>query len=242
MSSFGESKTFKFIDEKGSDFVKYNTRQISRVYPGASRQDSSNLKVVQPWNTGCQIVALNYQTEDKQNFYNRARFSANGRCGYILKPEFLCDPSIPYSPTSPSGLNSKQFPGWKVQVTVVSGLHIPRPDGKLEGEVIDPYVKVRIRGHPDDKENKGKTDPVHNNGFNPVWKWSFSFDVKVPQLAFLEFKVKDHSKSGRDQHIGSFATPLRNVKQGYRRVHLEDYSGKSLSPACLLVHIQISEE
>jgi len=86
MSSFGESKAFKFIEdpETSLDFVKYNCRQISRIYPGAKRQDSSNLKVIPPWNTGCQIVALNYQTEDKQNFINRARFSDNAGCGYLL--------------------------------------------------------------------------------------------------------------------------------------------------------------
>jgi len=101
MSSFGESKAFKFIEdpETSLDFVKYNCRQISRIYPGAKRQDSSNLKVVPPWNAGCQIVALNYQTEDKQNFINRARFSDNAGCGYVLKPDFLRDNSIAYSPT-----------------------------------------------------------------------------------------------------------------------------------------------
>jgi hypothetical protein len=34
-------------------------------------------------------VALNYQTDDLQNLLNRAWFSGNGGCGYILKPEYL---------------------------------------------------------------------------------------------------------------------------------------------------------
>ncbi len=34
-------------------------------------------------------MALNYQTEDKPNLYNRAKFADNGGCGYVLKPEFL---------------------------------------------------------------------------------------------------------------------------------------------------------
>merc|ERR1711915_795348 len=48
MSSFGESKTKKFLEdpELAKQFVKYNTKQISRIYPGGKRQDSSNLKVV----------------------------------------------------------------------------------------------------------------------------------------------------------------------------------------------------
>ena len=57
MSSFGESKAFKYFEdpEKAKEFVRYNSRQISRIYPGATRQDSSNLKPMAAWNTGCQI-------------------------------------------------------------------------------------------------------------------------------------------------------------------------------------------
>ena len=110
MSSFGEKKTLGILEtlESAKDFVKYNTRQISRIYPGAARQDSSNLKVIPPWNAGCQIVALNYQTQDKQNFFNAAKFGDNGRSGYILKPEFLRNPDFTYSPLSPSGLDSSE--------------------------------------------------------------------------------------------------------------------------------------
>ena len=57
MSSFGEAKAVQLMknEETARDFVKYNCRQISRIYPGAKRTDSSNLKVIQPWNTGCQM-------------------------------------------------------------------------------------------------------------------------------------------------------------------------------------------
>ena len=111
MSSFGESKARTLLDESGPDFVRYNMSQLSRVYPGASRQDSSNLDPSQPWTGGCQIgesyyqvtiiiiitiiiklflsVALNYQTDDTQNLLNRAMFRGNGGCGYRLKPRYL---------------------------------------------------------------------------------------------------------------------------------------------------------
>ena len=58
MSSFGESKAFKYFEENSKDFVKYNCKQISRIYPGAKRQDSSNLKVLPCFNSGCQIGEL----------------------------------------------------------------------------------------------------------------------------------------------------------------------------------------
>jgi len=242
MSSFGESKTKKIIadSETARDFVKYNSKQLSRIYPGAKRQDSSNLKIVEPWCAGCQIVALNYQTDDRQNHFNGAMFTANGGCGYILKPKFLRDPSIAYSPISPSGLDRSQFPSLILSVEILSGQHIPRPHGVDEGEVIDPYVEVKIRGHPDDydePENHKETEAVRNNGFNPTWKQSFVFSIKVPEVAFLEFKVKDHSHSGKDQHLGSFTIRINDTQEGYRRAYLLDYTGKELKPASLFVKI-----
>lgn len=43
MSSFGEEKGLNFIKSKPKEFVRYNVRQNSRVYPaGGSRMNSSN--------------------------------------------------------------------------------------------------------------------------------------------------------------------------------------------------------
>ena len=62
MSSFGESKAEKIIEdpENSKKFVKYNCRQISRIYPGAKRQDSSNLNIIPFFNAGCQIGKFRY--------------------------------------------------------------------------------------------------------------------------------------------------------------------------------------
>ena len=157
-------------------------------------------------------MALNYQTDDKQNFLNRAKFSDNGGCGYVLKPDFLTEPDPNYTPCSPFILQAEKEQ--RLKITVISGQHIPRPDGSLTGEIIDPYVKVRIRGHPDDKGNKKQTNYVKNNGFNPVWNEEFDFNVKVPSLAFLEFRVKDHAKTGHDYDLGAFSCPLNMVLPG----------------------------
>jgi len=249
MSSFGESKTKKIISdsELSTKFVKYNMRQISRIYPGASRQDSSNLKIMQPWSAGCQIVALNYQTDDRQNLLNRAMFVGNGGCGYILKPRYLRDPDFKYSPENADGFDEKTFPSMELTVEILSGQHIPRPesDDGNAGEVIDPYVEIRIRGHEIDynnSENNQKTEHVKNNGFNPTWRESFTFDIKFPDLAILDLKVKDHSHSGKDYHLGSFAARVLDLQQGYRRAYLEDYGGRLLKPASLFLKIQKNQK
>ena len=50
---------------------------------------SSNYDPIPLWLAGCQMVALNYQAQDKPLAFNRALFRSNGQCGYILKPEPL---------------------------------------------------------------------------------------------------------------------------------------------------------
>jgi hypothetical protein len=40
-----------------------------------------------------------------------------------------------------------------------------------KGDIVDPYVRVEVRGAPCD-ERAWKTDVVDNNGFHPVWNAS----------------------------------------------------------------------
>ena len=57
MSSFGESKVEEYTKSEGAnrEFITYNCRQISRVYPKATRQDSSNFSPIPYWNMGSQF-------------------------------------------------------------------------------------------------------------------------------------------------------------------------------------------
>ena len=70
-------------------------------------------------------------------------------------------------------------------------------------------------------------------------------------------KVKDHSKTGKDEHLGSFAARINDMQEGesehfetmkifileyffssgYRRAFLSDYSGKELRPASLFLKV-----
>lgn len=51
----------------------------------------------------CFAVALNFQTPGEQMDLNQGRFLANGRCGYILKPAFLCSPKSTFNPENTGG-------------------------------------------------------------------------------------------------------------------------------------------
>ena len=55
MSSFSEAKASDLIEKSGKEFVTYNTRQLSRIYPSGARAGSSNYKPTPFWNAGCQI-------------------------------------------------------------------------------------------------------------------------------------------------------------------------------------------
>ena len=57
MSSFNESKSFGIFEDEieSKKFVKYNCRQISRIYPDWSRIDSGNMEPMPAWNAGCQM-------------------------------------------------------------------------------------------------------------------------------------------------------------------------------------------
>ena len=61
MSSLSETIAKKYVEdpEESQDFVKYNCQYISRIYPGAIRQDSSNLEVIPFFNAGCQMGEKN---------------------------------------------------------------------------------------------------------------------------------------------------------------------------------------
>ena len=91
MSSFDESKAAQlyFARSLSEKFVRHNRKYLSRVYPKGTRVFSSNFDPIPLWLVGCQMVALNYQAQDKPLAFNRALFRANGKCGYVLKPEPL---------------------------------------------------------------------------------------------------------------------------------------------------------
>lgn len=82
-----------------------------RTYPGGMRIDSSNFnpqRLVDFWQCGLQMVALNYQTPDVAMAVNMAMFEQNANCGYTLKPRALWDPLHPLH-NQLGSVNSKEL-------------------------------------------------------------------------------------------------------------------------------------
>ena len=67
MSSWSEDQASSVMRDHARDFLEYNQRQLSRIYPRGSRWNSYNFNPYLFWPIGCQMVALNYQILGKTN-------------------------------------------------------------------------------------------------------------------------------------------------------------------------------
>uniref|UniRef100_A0AAQ5ZCM5 Phosphoinositide phospholipase C n=1 Tax=Amphiprion ocellaris TaxID=80972 RepID=A0AAQ5ZCM5_AMPOC len=236
--SFTESKARKHLREAGeSKFVHHNSRQLTRVYPTGFRTDSSNFNPQEMWNAGCQIVALNFQTAGDGMDLNDGLFSQNGRCGYVLKPDFMKEAEKRFDPETPQ--QRDHYQPIILTIQVISGQQLPKVNIK-EGSIVDPLVRVEIHGVPMDQA-KQETRYIENNGFNPVWYDTLRFTIHTPELAMVRFVVEDYDKTSKNDFVGQYTLPLSCMQQGYRHIHLLSKDGTSIPPSSLFVHIRFTE-
>ncbi|NXF32549.1 PLCH1 phosphodiesterase, partial [Nyctibius bracteatus] len=258
--SFSETRAHQAVQQKPEQFMLYNQKQLTRVYPSAYRIDSSNFNPLPYWNVGCQLgrccmsnfllllyvlskyltpelslstVALNYQSEGRVMQLNDAKFRVNGNCGYVLKPQQMCKGTFnPYSADPLPASPKKQL-----LLKIISGQQLPKPPDSMlgdRGEIIDPFVEVEIIGLPVDC-CKDQTRVVDDNGFNPVWEETLTFTIHMPEIALVRFLVWDHDPIGRD-FVGQRTVAFSSLVPGYRHVYLE-----GLTEASIFVHITINE-
>ncbi|GAB0199343.1 1-phosphatidylinositol 4,5-bisphosphate phosphodiesterase delta-3 [Grus japonensis] len=225
MSSFSERKARKLIKEAGPALVRYNARQLSRIYPLGLKMNSSNYNPQEMWNAGCQLVALNFQTPGYEMDLNTGRFLGNGCCGYVLKPPCL---------RSPPGEGPHRL---VLHVRVITAQQLPKLNREKGSSIVDPFVRVEIHGVPADC-SKQQTHHKLNNGFNPRWEETLSFRLRAPELALVRFVVEDYDSTSCNDFVGQFTLPLGSMREGYRHIHLLSKDGASLSPATLFVHIR----
>ncbi|XP_056609979.1 1-phosphatidylinositol 4,5-bisphosphate phosphodiesterase delta-3-A [Triplophysa dalaica] len=236
MSSFSENEALKLIKDSGKLFIRHNSVQLSRVYPSGQRLQSSNYDPQDMWNGGCQMVALNFQTPGEQMDLNQGRFLPNGRCGYVLKSDFMCHPKSNFDPEKTGG-GPGHIPT-QLTIRVISAQQLPKIDIDKPNSIVDPQVWVEIHGVSIDKA-RAKTQRIDNNGFNPRWNCTLSFQLQVPELALVRFVVEDHDHTAKNDFIGQFTLPFTSFRTGYRHIHLLKADGSSLSPATLFIHVKV---
>ncbi|XP_019478070.1 1-phosphatidylinositol 4,5-bisphosphate phosphodiesterase eta-2-like [Meleagris gallopavo] len=164
---------------------------------------------------------------------NRAKFSANGNCGYVLKPDCMCQGIFnPNSEDPLPGQLKKQL-----ILRIISGQQLPKPRDSMlgdRGEIIDPFVEVEVIGLPVDCF-KEQTRVVDDNGFNPMWEETLVFTLHMPEIALIRFLVWDHDPIGRD-FIGQRTIAFSSMMPGYRHVYLE-----GIEEASIFVHVAIND-
>ncbi|CAF1232130.1 unnamed protein product [Rotaria sp. Silwood1] len=234
-SSLSENKALSLVDHHAVDLIQNNQRLITRVYPSAYRQDSSNVEAISLWNTGIQMVALNFQTGDVNMSLNHGRFTDNNQCGYILKPAILRENNTTFSPNScfTAYLLAQRRP-LKFELCVISAQHLPKRN-QHDTSPVSPYVKVKIYGVRCD-QNEQRTSAVLTNGLNPIWNNSMLFSICIPELCLVRFLVKDSDKSNTD--LGQYSIPFLSMQPGYRHIRLLDRHN-SPTTATLFVHIKV---
>ncbi|XP_072239128.1 1-phosphatidylinositol 4,5-bisphosphate phosphodiesterase eta-2 [Leuresthes tenuis] len=233
VSSLNETVMNQILQLKPGELVRFNQRQLLRVYPSNYRVDSSNFNPQTYWNAGCHMVAMNYQTEGRMLELYRAKFLSNGNCGYILKPKGMCKAAF-------NPMLEDPLPGHKktqLFLKIISGQQLPKPKDSMlgdRGEIIDPFVEVEIIGLPVDC-SKQQTRVVDDNGFNPMWEETLVFNIQMPQIALVRFQVWDHDPIGRD-FIGQRTVAFTSMMPGYRHVYLE-----GMAESSIFIHVAIND-
>ncbi|NXS84252.1 PLCB2 phosphodiesterase, partial [Erpornis zantholeuca] len=229
ISSFTEMKAGDLLSKFPMQFVEYNKRQMSRIYPKGTRMDSSNYQPQMFWNIGCQMVALNFQTMDVPMQQNMALFEFNGQCGYLLKHEFMRRPDKQFDPFSVDRIDGLVA----TTVCVLSGQF-------LSDRSVKTYVEVELLGLPRDAKRKHRTKLTSMaNSINPVWKEeAFVFEkIMMPELASL--KIVAWEEGGK--FIGQRIIPIIAMHPGYHHVCLRSESNMPLTMPALFVFLEIKD-
>jgi Ca2+-dependent lipid-binding protein len=161
---------------------------------------------------------------------NTIMFNQNGGNGYRLKPIFMRDPTIAVD------LNQLSLPQYKFKLTIISGEALPKPKQREKGEVVDPFVKIRVMGgNENDKILQYDTQTIWDNGFNPVWNETFEFSIYCIDMAYLRVTVYDRNKRTKNQFLCENIIPLNEIRAGYRNIPLKSKLGTIEPMASILV-------
>ncbi|XP_033078629.1 1-phosphatidylinositol 4,5-bisphosphate phosphodiesterase zeta-1 isoform X4 [Trachypithecus francoisi] len=228
-NSIGETQARKLSKLRVHEFIFHTRRFITRIYPKATRADSSNFNPQEFWNIGCQMVALNFQTPGLPMDLQNGKFLDNGGSGYILKPHFLRESESYFNPS-----NIKESMPITLTIRLISGIQLPLTHSSSNKG--DTLVIIEVFGVPND-QMKQQTRVIKKNAFSPRWNETFTFIIHVPELALIRFVVESQGLIAGNEFLGQYTLPLLCMNKGYRRVPLFSRMGESLEPASLFVYV-----
>ncbi|UJR16323.1 hypothetical protein I4U23_003229 [Adineta vaga] len=237
MSSFSEDQATSLIRDRARDFLEYNQRQFSRIYPRGMRFDSNNFDPYLYWPIGCQLVALNYQTLDVNMQINLGIFSFNNACGYIEKPAKLCEPYGLFDPRIQN--NSEDVFSYDIDLKVLSGQFLCQNHEP-------PVVNIRIYGTygSSTKQQEYHLRAELWNGFQAIYdtnsdvhsqKYPIQFTkIILPEMAAIRFDVT----SVDGALVGQCFIPVSHLRSGYRHVVLRNEINIPVRSASLFIYVR----
>ena len=110
----------------------------------------------------------------------------------------------------------------KLRIRIISGHHLPKTDRKIKGNVIQPYVTIKIRGHVID-ENEFSTEVIPKVLFQPLVHYTVGQNMNFSGNLFSSKKIlakiikirtfrKIPESSGKFRKI-YFLAPMCNTKK-----------------------------
>ncbi|CAN8095763.1 unnamed protein product [Discula destructiva] len=232
---------------------RHNMRHFMRVYPGQHRITSNNFDPLIYWRRGVQMAALNWQTFDLGMQFNQAMF-AGGKdgSGYVLKPRAFREIQM----VSDELATKRERKLVSFTIDVISAQQLMRPNNLGERRTVDPYIEVEVFSADDkrDKQDaqgqslrrplKKRTQVIRENGFNPEFNKTFSFDLrtKYPDLVFVRWSVKlsdGGNYNDRSPAVATYTAKLTGLKQGFRTLPLHDHNGDRYLFSTLFCHIKV---
>ncbi|CAJ2644062.1 unnamed protein product [Trifolium pratense] len=234
--SLSESQLEKAAETYGKEIVRFTQQNILRVYPKGTRITSSNYNPLIGWMHGAQMVAFNMQGYGRSLWLMQGMFKANGRCGYVKKPDFLLkpgpinevfDPKAPLPAKTTLKVTVYMGEGWYYDFKHTHFDQFSPPDF---------YARIGIAGVPFDTVMK-KTKSIEDSWL-PSWNEVFEFPLSVPELALLRIEVHEYDMSEKDDFGGQTCLPVWELRSGIRAIPLHSRKGDKYNNVKLLVRFE----
>lgn len=226
-----DSKVDKWFkkEENRRKIIKFTKTSFFKTYP--LNFNSSNMNPIKSWLMGCQIAAINVQSEDDDyTLINHVFFNLYRNVGYILKPSYLREGKLsdPYNDLKT-----------RIEITFISAILLNTlllPGGFIR----DFNIQVTFKGDDEDeKENKQYTlKKLSDKNFNIVFnKQKVVFYMKNIDFGFILFKLYDGNVI-----IGRSVIPTRCVAKGFRNLSIYSNNLKVKEHALISCIVEIHKE
>uniref|UniRef100_W6NEK3 Phosphoinositide phospholipase C n=1 Tax=Haemonchus contortus TaxID=6289 RepID=W6NEK3_HAECO len=242
MCSMSEDASIRIYKDQAqrqaNSLIKHTSKRLVRVFPANMRITSDNFLPYIHWIMGVQMVALNFQTNSTEMLMNHAMFEQTANCGYVKKPECLCDPSLEFD------IYSSRVPyrmRVTLKVTVISALFLP-VERRSEHSLC--HVTLDLFDLPQQERisTSYRVSSTDTAGFHTHFKSRQAIFEKIvmPETAFLQLCVSFSSPNGNPTPPAYYRIlSLNRLQNGYRHVILRSIGNRNLGPISLFVHFDI---